>query len=207
MKLKAIALVLIASASSVFGASTLNLRNFSSASAGLPIVDAAGDALAVGTFFANAGYFSTTLDFATATFEDIRTSFVGIDNTPVAAGTRSGLFTGQTFNGTLSSDLIGKNAYIVVGNNANLAEATLFAIFDAKTTFTGPDSFGNSNQTLDALAVDNIVYGLLTPVRTQPSGLNNAAFVNGVQLVAVPEPSALLLGAVGALGLLRRRRN
>jgi hypothetical protein len=30
--------------------------------------------------------------------------------------------------------------------------------------------------------------------------------INGLQLVAVPEPSAALLGAVGVLGLLRRRR-
>jgi hypothetical protein len=31
--------------------------------------------------------------------------------------------------------------------------------------------------------------------------------ISGFQLAAVPEPSAALLGALGALGLLRRRRN
>ena len=40
-----------------------------------------------------------------------------------------------------------------------------------------------------------------------PDGLPPFAVLDGVSLEAVPEPSAALLGALGALALLRRRRN
>ena len=40
-----------------------------------------------------------------------------------------------------------------------------------------------------------------------PDGLPPFALLDGVSLEAVPEPSAALLGALGALALLRRRRN
>ena len=38
-----------------------------------------------------------------------------------------------------------------------------------------------------------------------PDGLPPFALLDGVSLKAVPEPSAALLGALGALALLRRR--
>ncbi|RYD32689.1 MAG: PEP-CTERM sorting domain-containing protein [Verrucomicrobiaceae bacterium] len=37
--------------------------------------------------------------------------------------------------------------------------------------------------------------------------MNYAFNGNNIALVAVPEPAALMLGALGMLGLLRRRRN
>lgn len=206
MKLKIVALVFLGSASTVFAASTLSLRNFSSTTVGVPIVDSAGAAVDQTTIFANGGYFSTPLNFGTATFTDIRNAFVSIDSSPLTGGTRSGLFTGQTFDGTLPVGFAGKDAYIVVGNNTNFAAATAFAVFNAGTTFVAPDQFGNSAQTLSGTTVGTVVFGTVRSVTTQPTGLNSPAFASGVVL-AIPEPSAALLGAFGALGLLRRRRN
>ena len=209
MKLKIAALALFASASSLFGASTLNLRNFSSATVGVPIVSSTGAAVDQTTLFANGGYFNTTMNFATATFTDIRSAFVSIDVSPLTGGTRSGLFTGQTFNGALPVGFAGKDAYIVVANNTDFSQATLFAVFNSGAVFTAPDSFGNSAQTIDGISTGSVVFGTVRSVTTQPTGLTGASFANGVVLVPtnVPEPSAALLGVIGALGLLRRRRN
>jgi hypothetical protein len=204
MKSKLTLLALAASASASFAASTLNINNFSSATTGTPIVNSAGAALAVNTFFANGGYFNTTMNWATVTPLDIKAAFVGIDNSTVAVGTRNGLFTGQTFNGVLPGGLAGKNAYIVVADNSDFALATVFAVFNAGVTFTAPDGLGNSSQTISGVNSASVVFGTVRSVTTQPNNLTNANFANGV--VMVPEPSAALLGALGALGLLRRRR-
>jgi hypothetical protein len=205
MKSKLTLLALAASASASFAASALNINNFSSATTGTPIVNSAGAALAVNTFFANGGYFNTTMNWKTVTPLDIKAAFVGIDNSTVAVGNRNGLFTGQTFNGVLPGGLAGQNAYIVVADNSNFALATVFAVFDAGVTFTAPDGLGNSSQTISGANSASVVFGTVRSVTTQPNNLANANFANGV--VMVPEPSAALLGALGALGLLRRRRN
>ena len=208
MKLKLTLFMLAASASASFAASTLNINNFSSSTAGTPIVNSAGAALAVNTFFANGGYFNTTMNWSTATASTIKAAFVGIDTTPVGVGTRSGLFTGQTFSGTLPAGFAGKNAYIVVGDNSDFSLATTFAVFNSGTTFTAPDAFGNSAQNITGANSANVVFGTVRSVTAQPSNLSGANFANGVVMVAsnVPEPSAALLGAIGALALLRRRR-
>lgn len=209
MKLKLTLLLLAASASFSFAASTLNINNFTSATVGTPIVDTNGAALAVNTFFANGGYFNTTMNWATATIVDIKAAFVGIDTSPVAVGTRNGLFTGQTFNGVMPTGLAGQNAYIVVADNSNFSLATKFAVFNAGVTFTAPDGLGNSSQTISGANSANVVFGTVRSVTTQPNNLTGANFTNGVVMVAaaVPEPSAAVLGALGALALLRRRRN
>jgi hypothetical protein len=205
--MKNIVLTLLAMASTSFAASTVSLRNFSNATTGVPIVSALGAALPTASFAANAGYFNTTMDWASATTASIKAAFQGVDTSPLAAGTRSGLFTGQTLNGVLGA-AAGKAAYVVIADTVDFSAATVFAVFNANAVFTAPDTFGNSAQTLDALNPANVVFGVTRSVTTQPSGLTGAAFTTGVTMVAaaVPEPSAALLGAIGAIGLLRRRR-
>lgn len=203
-------LVLVASVTSSFAASTVNIRNFTSTTAGLPIVNDAGAAVAANSYHANAGIFTTPINFATATFTDIRSSFVSLDNTHLTTpSNRNGLFTGQVFNGTLPGGFAAQPAFIVVSNNVNFAEATLFAVFNNNVPFTAPDVAGNSSQQLDFVNPVNVVFGTVRSVTTQPSNLTNANFANGVVMVSqnIPEPSAALLGVFGALGLLRRRRN
>lgn len=208
MKVKATLLAVLALASSAFGASTLNLRNFSSATVGVPIVSSEGASLTPGTFFANGGYFNTTMDWGTATAATIKAAFVSIDNSPLSGGTRSGLITGQTFNGVLPVGFAGSPAYVVFADAADFSAATVFAVFNANAVFTAPDVVGNSAQTLDALNSANVVFGTVRSVTTQPSNLTGANFSNGVVMIgaAVPEPSIALLGALGVFGLVRRRR-
>lgn len=207
MKLKLIAFSLFALAGTAFSAVTVNTRNFSSQTVGVPIVDGSGAALAVGSYFASAGYFTSTPEFETATASSLLALFNAVDSTPLGGTTFNGLWTGQDFNGASLGAAVGQDAYVLVGNNSTLASSTLIAVFDAGTTFVGPDTFGNSAQTLNATTAGQVVFGNVRGVTTQPN-LSGAAFAQGVQLVAVaiPEPSAALLGAIGALGLLRRRR-
>jgi hypothetical protein len=60
------------------------------------------------------------------------------------------------------------------------------------------------NQSFSLTSASVPTIGTLRSVTTQPLAPTNT-FANGV--VLIPEPSAALLGALGALGLLRRRRN
>jgi PEP-CTERM motif len=207
MKSKIIVIAIFSSfVSSVFAASTLNISNFTSATAGAPIIDELGAALPAGTYFANGGIFSGVPNFATATIESIRGSFTPIDTTPIFGGIRNGLFTGQTFNGTLPVGFAGSPAYLLVSNNSDFALATAVVVFNLGVNYTAPDALGNSGQTLSATTA-TLVYGSSRAVTVQPTNVAGANFANGVVLSAIPEPSSVFLGAVGVLGILRRRRN
>lgn len=63
----------------------------------------------------------------------------------------------------------------------------------------GAFTFGTGASNLDQLT--------LGPLATAAANQGVSFATNGTSLAIVPEPSAVLLGAIGALGLLRRRRN
>lgn len=108
-----------------------------------------------------------------------------------------------------------KNMYAFIGNGLTYAASTEFLIiktnytFDAAqsgiTVFQKPLTYAATSSILVGTAVANVYTNgadatagaLGTPSATTP-GWQTAALV--------PEPSAALLGAIGALGLLRRRR-
>lgn len=102
----------------------------------------------------------------------------------------------------------GKTIYILVGNNsANLSASSQFFLLRT-TSVIDADAPSDSN-TL-SLATSTVVFG--TP---QNNGVYDGDSIelsssqpatNAINMVAVPEPSAAVLGAFGALGLLRRRR-
>jgi hypothetical protein len=69
---------------------------------------------------------------------------------------------------------------------------------------TGTFSFGTSGSSLDQVTIANAGSGLASAAA---SGQSVSFASAGTTLRFVPEPSAALLGAFGALGLLRRRRN
>lgn len=114
-------------------------------------------------------------------------------------------------------------ASINFGTNG-VAASQAFAViwFDLVNIATG------ASATLGTTSVDGTYYGMVTnAMATAAAGTDlllpaaqsgstdvNSSFLGaesarpaGFQLGAVPEPSAALLGALGALGLLRRRRN
>lgn len=85
----------------------------------------------------------------------------------------------------------------VVGGNGLLTEGIEYVRY---TVFA--DALGEI-----AFTYANVVSGPGGNVATDLDGVNSRfAAINGIQIVAVPEPGAVLMGAVGFLLLLKRRR-
>jgi len=133
-------------------------------------------------------------------------SFIQAGNT-LSLGPNS-FFQGNVNTGTLVSgdSFVGKNVYVVIGNGVTLANSTEILVWKATANTAG-----------NLFVADNPVGGPDTLTVVANKGTlsvgNSSTFDFGggaqlvFQLVAVPEPSVALLGALGGLALLRRRRN
>lgn len=119
--------------------------------------------------------------------------------------------TGTTL-GSLTGSFIATNAdfnsvpmYFVVGNGTTRANSTQFAILKGDPVgFVFPAAAGSpsgaANITLSGAAV-------ASPLANAGIEVDIVGAPDSLTLVdTIPEPSAALLGALGALGLLRRRR-
>jgi MYXO-CTERM domain-containing protein len=145
------------------------------------------------------------------TATQVLSMFTAIDGTPLVNSSFTGLFSGNDTT-TLAAYAPGfqsAQAYFLVGNNATLANSSLIAVYATPGQVYTPPVAGIANVAINGNVAGNWVYGTQTAVTVQPVTLSGAAFTTGIQLIAspVPEPSAAFLGALGALGLLRRRRN
>lgn len=112
------------------------------------------------------------------------------------------LITGVSITG--SNSLIGQSMYIFVGNAATLGTSTAWAIASIGTI---ADDIPFDNQyTAQPFGVTPLI-GSVGSFTGDAGGLGSSTF-NTLKLAAVPEPSAALLGAIGAaLLVVRRRRN
>ena len=190
---------------------------------GLPVVDANGAPIlnSTNSLFASIGYLTAVVDPVNdITVSGTLARFVALDNTPIipnlVSGTtpRNGLFNGQDYNSATNvypSGFVGQTAVVFIGNNASILNSTAVAMFTFGA-FQAPDGLGNKVQAFALTSTATPTIGTLRTVTTQPFEDNNATsnFANGVMLVstaAIPETSTSLLGAIGALALLRRRRN
>lgn len=188
---------------------TLAARNFTGPSVGVALVDGSGALLPAGSAFWQAGTFSSGFDFNRSASE-VLAGFTSVSSIG-GLGPFSGVFNNTTtFDGGNTGapgPFTGQDVYIVVGNAADIASSTLIAVFNPGTTFIAGDIFGNGAQTADAELTSKVIYGI---VGGAPAAQPNPAFsfTSSVQLSAVPipEPSVALLGALGMLGLIRRRR-
>jgi len=204
------------------GAITIIDKNFTSASVGNPIVDATGAAVAKSTIFAQSGLFNTTVtqsSLSTLTASQILSMWVPASGSTVTNSTITGCFSGAetttllaypTSGGSPSQNVtfVGNQAYILVGNNSTIANSTLIAVFATGQNWNAL-SVGSATNTLPTTyANGSWIYGATHTVTTQPTNGTsfNGSFSTGIVLTSVPEPSAALLGALGVLGLLRRRR-
>lgn len=151
-------------------------------------------------------------------------AFVGLSNDDFVTGSTAtfggvvpGVYTSTADLGLLGTSYAGLNKvlYTFFGNGQTLGNSAAIGLalhtgvtLDRDDNVATPDSndagLGNPYQALiRGTGVTSTTYdaSLIFTVPTPPIA------ANAFQLVGVPEPSAALLGAVGALGLLRRRRN
>jgi hypothetical protein len=103
---------------------------------------------------------------------------------------------------TAPNPLIGRPLYVFVGNTATLAGSDQFALYRVATI---QDDVPNE-QTYVANG-----FGIIPTIGEVGTFVGNASgqgpsTYTTVQLVLIPEPSVALLGLLGGLGLLRRRR-
>ena len=111
-------------------------------------------------------------------------------------------------NQTIGNTFNGKNIYLFAGNGSTFANSSQFLIVKSTDTFILADDITNA-VTPKLLTVDRTngttLFG--TSVANVFTTNTDATQTPGFQMaVVVPEPSSALLGAVGALALLRRRR-
>jgi len=192
-----------------YGAITVSVKDFTSVSAGNPIVNASGVPAALNTVFASAGIFTSLPNFASATASQILALFTPIPGVNVSNTTFTGLFTGPNTS-TLSAYPAGFDSaqtYMIVGNNATLANSTQIAVYSQPGVIFATPVAGIASTAINATTTGDWLYGTPTAL-TQQTTLTNSAFTTGIQLIAspVPETSTAVLGALGLLGLLRRRR-
>ena len=207
-----IVLITLATAGFSQAAVTITCKNFNTLAVGIPVLDGSGNALTAGNRSWSIGFYAPGFNFATATAADLKsaTNFTqfGVSSTTFGL---NGLFNASIVASLPANDATytGKTIYTVVGNNTTLATSTEFAVFTSGATFPVVDAGGTGIGASTTVLAANVVFGkaLVAPV-TQPNG--SSTFPQGVEVGAtntlIPEPSAALLGALGALGLLRRRR-
>jgi hypothetical protein len=181
------------------------------------IYDTAGTALAFGTgFTAVGGFVGGVPNFSISTGEQIGSAFTGLGST----GKFGDSSLGPQINGLFSlagsapilagSSLINQPIFFVGGNGADFASSTQLLVIQFGTNFAVDAPAFNASFNLQ-LGDGNVVFGSesfngsSSPLISSPLVANGAS--NSYQMAnLVPEPSAALLGALGALGLLRRRR-
>ncbi len=107
---------------------------------------------------------------------------------------------------TGADPLIGTSVYMFVGNASTLAASTLFALAEVGT-YSDDDPLEaqyNANPFASFIPVGGL--GSFDTFTGDPGTGANGTY-NTLKLAApVPEPSVALIGALGALGFLRRRR-
>lgn len=101
-----------------------------------------------------------------------------------------------SLNNSVLNLYVGTAAYGTAGASWVIMNMTNNLAFPADVTLTGGPTFlASVTNGVNFVARSNVNNGFTAPVATAGGSLN-----------LVPEPSAALLGALGALGLLRRRR-
>lgn len=145
---------------------------------------------------------TTGADLVSA-FTNFHSSTFTFNSPGPGATNNSGVFSAAT-TGT-AADFDGQSLYIFVGNGTTFANSTEFLILKTSIVFDADqDEIPAAVElTITDSNVEVIVGELVANVQTRGT---DASTTPGWQTVAVPEPSAALLGMLGALGLLRRRR-
>lgn len=188
---------------------TVSFLNVNSAdSTAVPILDNTGAPIALGSGFVSAGTFATV----PGSIDEVR-SFTPFGDGNTAFSNSIGV--GGFFDGNRSAPIpagttdapVNQSVYLVIGDGADLASSTDFAVFDPGLVFGTENAVGAGALDIiidsDSLTADSLVYG--TIVNNVDTGIG-VIFTEGIQIGAVPEPSTSLLAALAGLALVARRR-
>jgi len=135
----------------------------------------------------------TTVPFTVAVGNFSSGVFTQFSTSIIDTGKVNGVFTAQA-----PSSLNGLPLHLWVGNGA-VGASTSFLILSSNAGTTFP---------ADVAAAGGPTFNAALGTGVSLVASTGATFTPGTSTITlVPEPSAALLGAVGALGLLRRRRN
>lgn len=179
------------------------------------ITNASGTRLSTG--YVASGYFSVTdadvslASASTATlFALASSSFVALATDNFSSLGVAGLYTANADYGAPGANL-GKTLYTFVGNGTTIQNSTQILVYRHNETIGLDTPLPDSNNL--APTGGTLLAGSTGPNTTYdsrpvngPNGNQNLSAGTLVLSIVVPEPSTMMLGAIGALGLLRRRR-
>ena len=187
----------------------VSVRNFTGATTGLPILDNAGNVLAMG--IVAVGTFPVGFDFNQPAANIIAgfQQFNG-DLMQPPLGAFPGLFNNTLIDSIPESSVLldagffGDTIYTIVGDATTvLADSSFIAVLSEGSVFGKEDMFGMGAISVDYVNGSDIVYGDLIP---GPISAGPFTFGVGAKQVDIPEPSASLLAGLAGLALLIRRR-
>lgn len=217
MKLKVLSLLLVASGMSQAALYTLTTGTSATSNgignnAGVAFQNSA-NATYAGAAVTQFGVFSTE-DFSTFTtasqFVSAFTAWSGTGTfaAPGAFGTRGAFTNAAGANNVTGSAFNTKNMFLFVGNASSLATSTEFLVLKTNFTFNAADDSTPTPivNTITSANSQVLFGGTIADLRTTNADASVTPGFRTAGFTVVPEPSSLLLGAVGALGLLRRRR-
>lgn len=195
-------------------AATVQLNNVVDGTSDTLFANSSGNLLT--GVYAAGGYFTAGFDVATAIssndFASLISNFVVLTSATIGANSSSleGAYAGYVEgaltdigNVTGANPLIGVALYTFVTDSSGFGDATAFAIVNNNLVI-GDDQPTPRSYTLNP-ANGTLVLGTESTYTGNAGGLGNGTY-EVFRLTAIPEPSTMLLGAIGALGLLRRRR-
>jgi len=118
-----------------------------------------------------------------------------------------GLFAHSQSATVTGSGFSAKNIYLLVGNGSTFNNSTELLVLKNQSTFTDAQDATPTAQNISfTTSTATLVFGVnIANVKT--TGSDSSSTPGWGTAVPVPEVSTALLGAIGALGLLRRRRN
>ncbi len=225
MKIKLISVFVAATAliTSNSNAVTLALTGVSNTSVGLITLDADSAGAAPRAAVSGRAIFVSVTNSLVDVAASMNTLLASLTTTPGAFDTAlNGLIVGNntleaaTNPGIVRSTTFASGAFtstgsVQLGNSGN--KTYLFLVAESGGFITGIGAYNGSNVPTSGSVTFNPTFA------TDGEGVGTSVFsaaivgppaqpISGFQLaaVAVPEPSAAFLGAIGALGLLRRRR-
>ncbi|HEY9817226.1 MAG TPA: PEP-CTERM sorting domain-containing protein, partial [Candidatus Obscuribacterales bacterium] len=173
---------------------------------GIALVLPNNDLVPAGTYNWAVGSFSESVNFslsATAILDE----FTQVGGVGTVTSTLDGIWNNSIqYTSSDASPIaqVGDTIYVVVFNEADIASSNQFAIFNTGATFVSGGEFGNADITANAETAAKVVYGSVRGEANSDPG--SFDFPASVALLPIPEPSTALLGGLGALLLLRRRR-